>query len=96
MTEVGTDSGILVHETIATDGDEAATTTNEAESEDTHEIGTACGLDHVLGIVIVAGAVTKLERATVIIAVLGIEAIALIGTLFGTLVHATITADGDE
>jgi hypothetical protein len=64
ITEVGTDSGMFVQETIATDGDEATTTTNEAESDETHEIGTACGLDHVLGIVTVAGASTKLLTAT--------------------------------
>jgi hypothetical protein len=36
-------------ETIATDGDDAKTTTYVAGNEETHETGTACGLDHELG-----------------------------------------------
>jgi hypothetical protein len=61
---VGTDSGMLVHETIATDGDEATTTTKLAGSDETHEIGKAYGEDHDVGIVTVAGAVTKLLAVT--------------------------------
>jgi hypothetical protein len=51
MTLVGTEFGTLFHETIATDGDEATTTTNEAESELTNEMGTTYGLDQVDGTV---------------------------------------------
>jgi hypothetical protein len=48
------------------------------------------------GIVTVAGTVTKLETATVTIAVLGIDAIAEIGTLFGTFDQLTMTPLGLE
>jgi hypothetical protein len=63
-TDVGTESGMFDHETIATDGLDAKTMTCVAGNEETHETGTAWGEDHVLGIVTVAGAVTKLETLT--------------------------------
>jgi hypothetical protein len=95
MTDVGTLEGIALHETMATDGDEATTITNEAESELTSEMETSYGLDQVEGIVTADGVtVIKLETGTAIIAVEGMEAMAEMGTLFGTLVQATITADG--
>jgi len=63
-TEAGTEAGMLDHETRATDGLDAKTMTCVAGNEETHETGTAWGEDHVLGIVTVAGAVTKLETLT--------------------------------
>jgi hypothetical protein len=55
---------MFVHETMATDGELATITTYVAGNDETHETGTACGLDQVDGIVTVAGALTKLETAT--------------------------------
>jgi hypothetical protein len=84
ITLVGTDSGILDQETIATEGEETAITTCVAGNDETHETGTACGLDHVVGIVTLSGTTANELTATVQTWELGIETIKLSGTLSGT------------
>jgi hypothetical protein len=86
----------LVYSTIATDGDEAETTTSVLDNEVTHEIGTATGDDHVDGTVTDDG--TKINElvGTVTRAVLGTETITDVGTDSGIFVYETITADVDD
>jgi hypothetical protein len=105
MTDVGTESGTLVHETIATDGDEAATIIWVDGKLETNESGTTTGDDQVDGTVTVCGTETatdettydeNVEAATVRTADDGTEATTDVGTDDGTFDQATITTDGDE
>jgi hypothetical protein len=96
ITDVGTLFGIADHETTTADGDEAIVMIAELGKFETHEIGTTCGLDQLVGTTTVTGTKTNDETATVTIAELGTEAITEFGTLFGTADHETIATDGDE
>jgi len=96
ITLVGTLSGTLVNETKATDGDEEETTIYVLGILETQEIGTKTGEDQLDGTETDDGTETNELTGTVTIAVLGTETITLDGTEFGTAVHSTITADGDE
>jgi len=94
MTDVGTEFGTLVQATMATDGDEATTTTSVDDKLETHEIGTTTGDDQVDGMVTVAGTETETETdethcetATVTTALDGTEAMTEVGTEFGTSDH---------
>jgi hypothetical protein len=53
MTEDGTESGTLFHDTMATDGLEATIMTWVAGRDETHEAGTATGDHHEVGAVTV-------------------------------------------
>jgi hypothetical protein len=103
----GTELGTLDHSMIATDGDEAGMITAEAGSDDgINEAGTTTTDDQVDGTVTVAGTETETElthtelthcdTGTLTTAELGTVAITENGTLFGMLVHATMTADDSE
>jgi len=96
ITEVGTEFGTLVHSTITADGDDAIVITTDDGKLSTHEIGTTTGETQVDGTVTTDGTKTNDEVATVTTAVDGTEAMTEVGTEFGTLVHSTITTDGDE
>jgi hypothetical protein len=97
MIDDGTESGTTDHETIATDGDEAGMMTSEAGKLETNETGTTTGETQVDGTVTIVGTLDGATlKAETTIAVVGTEAITDDGTESGTLVHETITADGDE
>lgn len=81
---VGTEAGTFSHQTIATDGDEAVTTTSSDGKLETHDIGTATGETQFDGTVTTDGTVTNELYGTETTAVLGIEAITLNGTESGT------------
>jgi hypothetical protein len=55
ITEVGTESGTLVYDTITADGDEAIVIYYVAGNDVTAEAGTTTGLDHEVGTTTVAG-----------------------------------------
>jgi hypothetical protein len=94
ITEDGTEFGTFVHEITTADGSLGIVITKLSGNEDTHEIGTTTGADHVYGTVIVSGTVTNELTGTVAIFDVGITVITLNGTLLGTAVHGKATNVG--
>jgi hypothetical protein len=104
MLEVGTELGMADHEMTTTLGDDGTVSINEAGTDETQAAGTTYGDENESKIddgINEAATETEVdetydEAGMATTAVDGIEAMTETGTLFGTLVQSTITADGDE
>jgi hypothetical protein len=85
ITLVGTESGTFVYSTITTDGDEETKMIYVDGNDETNEIGTTTGLDHVEGTVTVFGTLTLTLTLT-----LGATTVGTFGTATLGAEHAAL------